>query len=252
MTPVASGVLLMAAIVLPFGGKAHRSTEEGNQLYADAAYEDALRAYTEAQVAAPEAPELHYNIGNVLYRQGNPGGASEAFSRALGSAPPSLLSHAAYNLGNALYEGEKFEEAAEAYRRALRADPPDKDAKRNLELALLALQEQKESKRKQQQPEKQPQQQGEDKDEKQKDAEDPSKGDKKSPDEKTKPEKDSAKETPASSGEDRSKKGVRPGQMTPEEAKQLLDRLTQQEGDILKRRAQQVKRAEEEGREKDW
>ena len=31
----------------------------------------ALRAYTDAQVVAPDAPELHYNIGSVLYRKGD-------------------------------------------------------------------------------------------------------------------------------------------------------------------------------------
>ena len=68
MHAVVAGVAL-AALSLPVGGTAHRKNEEGNKRYEEKAYDDALRAYTEAQVGAPEAPELHYDIGNVLYRQ---------------------------------------------------------------------------------------------------------------------------------------------------------------------------------------
>ena len=32
-------------------------------------------------VEAPEAPQLYYDIGNVLYRQGDYEGAAEAFTR---------------------------------------------------------------------------------------------------------------------------------------------------------------------------
>jgi Ca-activated chloride channel family protein len=76
---LASGILL-AGILAPLGGTAHRETEEGNRFYDEGSFEDALRAYTEAQVAAPEAPELHYDIGNVLCRQGDFKGAAEAFT----------------------------------------------------------------------------------------------------------------------------------------------------------------------------
>ena len=62
---------LLAGVLTLLGGEAHRKTEKGNRLYLNGANEDALRSYTEAQLAAPEAPQLHYDIGNVLYRQEN-------------------------------------------------------------------------------------------------------------------------------------------------------------------------------------
>jgi Ca-activated chloride channel homolog len=132
----ATGLLAVAVLL---AGTAYRKTEEGNRRYAAGAFEDALRAYTEAQLAAPEAPQLHYDLGNVLYRQGNLDEAVEGYTRALLSADPSLAPRAAYNLGNALYLARRFEEAARAYRRSLEEDPADQDAKRNLELALLQL-----------------------------------------------------------------------------------------------------------------
>ena len=134
--------VLLAGTTFPFGGRAHRRTEEGNRLYVDKAYADALRAYTEAQVAAPDAPELYYDIGNVLYRQGDFAGAEEAYRRALRAAPDDLRPDAAFNLGNALYRQKSYNDAVEAYRRALERSPHDADAKRNLELALRALEQQ--------------------------------------------------------------------------------------------------------------
>ena len=56
---VIAGVVV-AVVLSPFGGKAHQHTEKGNRAYEQAEYEEALRAYTEAQVALPEAPELYY------------------------------------------------------------------------------------------------------------------------------------------------------------------------------------------------
>jgi Ca-activated chloride channel family protein len=129
-------LVLAASVLVPFGGRAHRRAERGNREYREGNYGEALRAYTQAQVHAPNSAELHYDIGNVLFRQDDHEGAAEAYTRALLMAPPELEGHAAYNLGNALYRMGRWEEAAGAYRRALEADPADRDAKRNLELAL--------------------------------------------------------------------------------------------------------------------
>lgn len=140
--PIAAA-LLAASLLTPFGGKAHRKTEEGNRHFAAEDWERALAAYTEAQVAAPEAPELHYDIGNVLYRQQEWEAAAEAFERALAAGPAELQPQAAYNLGNVRFQQQAYDKAVEAYRRALEAVPGDPDAKRNLELSLRALREQR-------------------------------------------------------------------------------------------------------------
>ena len=95
---------LVAAALLPVGGSADRKTEQGNEQYRNGLYVDALRAYTEAQVDAPESAELYYDIGNVLYRQNDFEGSAEAFTRALVDAPRELVGPAAYNLGNARFQ----------------------------------------------------------------------------------------------------------------------------------------------------
>lgn len=113
--------------------------EEGNRAYRRAEFEQALRAYTEAQVRAPDSPVIQYNIGNVFYRQEEYERASEAYRKALEAARGPLARDSAYNLGNARFQAGDYAGAVAAYRGALQIDPADRDAKRNLEIALSLL-----------------------------------------------------------------------------------------------------------------
>jgi len=205
------------------GGEAHRRTEKGNTLYLKGQNDPALSEYQKAQAALPEAPQIHYDLGNVLYRQENWAGAAEAYEHALGAAGPDLSSRAAYNLGNALFHDEKYDEAVKAYTRALKGTPQDGDAKHNLELALRAL-EQKKQQQKQQQ--KKPEQQKQKQDQKQQ-----------PPD--------------SGAGDKKPKDGKKPGDMSPQEAQKLLDRLGDQEKqNVTKEQARRPK--DEATPEKDW
>jgi tetratricopeptide (TPR) repeat protein len=237
MSSMLAGTVLLAAISLPIGGTPHRKAEEGNRLYDEKAYEEALRAYTEGQVAAPEAPEFHYDIGNVLYRQGKFDAAGEAFNRALLSAPPSLAPLASYNLGNALFRQERYEDAVKAFRRTLEVLPDDGDAKQNLELALRAIEQQKQSREQQQQQQRQDnqqQQQQKQQEQQQQQGQQP---------------EPSGGENERSPG---SQSGSREGKMTPEQAKRLLDTIQEQEKQDLRRKAQRQVQQEEDAPEKDW
>lgn len=217
--------LFLAGALGPFGGAAHRRTEEGNRRYEAQEYEDALRAYTEAQVDLPEAPELFYDIGNVLYRQGDLAGAEEAWTRAMSAADRNLLADIAHNLGNAHYQRQAYQEAAEAYRQALAARPEDRETKRNLELALRRLEA-----KQQEQQEQQDSEAGDEKDEEQE-----------------RPPESGPESGQESRGEEPSGDG-----MTREEAERLLDSLEAEEKKNLKEAEEERAAAAGSGREKDW
>lgn len=234
--------VVLSSILLPFGGSAHRRTEEGNRQYEGEQYDDALRSYTEAQVEAPQSAELYYNIGNVLYRQGDHEGAAEAYARSLLMAPPELEGAAAYNLGNARYETEAFQDAIKAFERALRVDPSDQDAKRNLELALRARQEQ--------QQQQDPQQDGE-QDQQEQQEQQPAGGEQEQQE-----QQPQSQPEPSEGAENRESEEPqsqpRPGEMTQEDAERLLDGLEEQEMENLRKQAlRQAPRAER-ATEKDW
>ncbi len=228
MTRLLMSWILASSVLLPFGGTATRKTEEGNRHYLDQAYADALRSYTEAQIKAPQAGELYYNLGNVFYRQDDFERATEAYTRALLSASERLESSAAYNLGNANYRLEQFPEAVAAYERTLRENPNDRDAKRNLELALWALEQQQQEQQDQQQPgDEQPQQEGA------------------SP-------RQSGQAGEGEEGEENQEPAPVPGEMTPEEAERMLDGLEEQELENLRKQAQQQRPVRSKSVEKDW
>ncbi|PYQ15007.1 MAG: hypothetical protein DMH00_00355 [Acidobacteria bacterium] len=132
-----------ASVTSPLLASARAKNAEGNHLYKEKKYPEALKKYTEAQLEAPDSPQLHYNLGNVFFRQGEAEKAREEYRRALAAADASLDPKAVYNLGNTFFNQQQFQEAASAYQRALKLNPRDQDAKRNLELALLRMKEQK-------------------------------------------------------------------------------------------------------------
>ncbi len=214
MKGLVGAVVLLSVLSGLFGGKAHRKNLEGNREYEAKAYDEALAAYTEAQVPAPDAPELHYDLGNVLYRKGNFEGAENAYRRSLTTAPSGFAPDASYNLGNALYRAERYDEAVSAYRRTLEARPGDADARRNLELALRALEAQK-------QPQPQPQEQPQ-------------------PDDEGEDEPQPRPQPPPRSGEE----------MKKEQAERLLDRLHELEKEAMRKKTETPAAARRP--EKDW
>lgn len=148
VTLTASAVLLLGATV---GDPAARRAEEALRLYEKGQFEAALQLYREAQVEKPGSPELHFNLGDVLFRLGDAENALREFE--LAAAAPELRAPALYNMGTVYLTQHRLDEAVEAYRAALRADDADDDARANLELALQLLDQQQE------QPQPQPQQQ---------------------------------------------------------------------------------------------
>lgn len=221
--------VLPLGVVLLGGAQVHadsaaKRNNEGNRLYGQERYDEALETYTDAQALRPRAPELHYNIGNVLFRKGEFDKAAEEYLRALAAENPALAQAATFNRGNALMMEGKVQDAVNSYIQALRADPTDQDAKRNLELALRLMQEQQ-----------QQQQQSGDQEDGEEDQQQPpqpvegSEGDE----------------------EDEQQPERRPGEMSPEEARQILEALRDEEKEGVKKHAQA---AVEDSRapEKDW
>ena len=128
-----------------------KKNEEGNALFEKGEYEAALRRYLEAQQEARSRPELHFNAGDALYKQGKYAEALQEMGRATEGTHPDMSAAAHYNLGNALFRQEKFQEAVGAYKKSLELKPDDIDAKINLELALEKLDQDRQDKNQDQQ-----------------------------------------------------------------------------------------------------
>ena len=152
-TGIASWTMCIVVAVVLHAEVAHGETlrakiHEGNVLYDQGLYDKALEAYNDAQVDAPDSAELHFNIGNVKYREENYENTIDTYQKSFKTKDIKLEANAYYNTGNAKYRaGEKtsdialWREAMGYYKRAIELDPDDEDAKFNLELVEQKIKE---------------------------------------------------------------------------------------------------------------
>ena len=139
-------VLFHAAIAR--GETLRAKVHKGNALYEQGLYDEALETYNNAQIDAPELPELHFNIGNVKYREEDYEDTIDTYQKSFKTKDLKLEAKVYYNTGNAKYRvGEKtsdialWREAMEYYKRAIELDPDDEDAKFNLEFVEKKIKE---------------------------------------------------------------------------------------------------------------
>jgi Ca-activated chloride channel family protein len=144
MRRIALGAFLLSLTIAlaACGTTVASSNRQGNKLYNQGQYDQALSAYQKAQVEQPDLAELYYNIGNTLHRKEDYQGAAAETLQGLSKADPDLRARAYYNLGNSFYRQGQFAEAIAAYKEALKLNPDDQDAKHNLELAQQQLEKQ--------------------------------------------------------------------------------------------------------------
>ena len=152
---------LTALLVTACGSQAEELNQDGNKAFTKQAFEEALQAYETAQIESPELAEPYYNAANTLYRQEKYTEALEQIELALSYAEDAQLAQSSlYNMGNSSFNTQEWEPAVEAYKSALLLDPDDKDAKYNLELALLQQQQQQEQENQEQEQEQEQSEEG--------------------------------------------------------------------------------------------
>ena len=140
-----------------WGDPLSRNTKKGNQLFEAGKYEEALQAFTEADVNSatgdPRLPQLFQNMGNTLTKLGKIDEAIAMYKKAEDAANSATLkADAQYNSGNAWMKQQQYQQAVEAYKQALELNPKHENAQQNKELAeKLLVQQQQEQQQKQQQ-----------------------------------------------------------------------------------------------------
>jgi hypothetical protein len=210
--------------------KPKRLTQDGRSEFERGNHPAALQAFEKASQSRPLDPAARFNLADGLYKNGKFDEAA-AIYEALGAPGSGLAPEARFNLGNTRFQKQDFAGAAAAYKDALRLKPGDKDTINNLEMALRALQQQKQDEQKQQDQEKkddqkqdqQRDQQSKQQDEKQKDQKQDQKQQGQQP------------ERPKTEEEKEKERFQKETGMPKERAMQLLDALQQNEKDEQKR-----------------
>lgn len=125
--------------------------EEGNQLYRNQHFDQALEQYEQAEQTLSQEPRIHFNRGNALFKMGHAKEAREAFLRSTGTEDPEIKKKIYYNIGNTYLSEGGFHDAISYYRRALEIDPALDDARFNMEMALQAIKQQQQQQKDQSQ-----------------------------------------------------------------------------------------------------
>jgi Ca-activated chloride channel family protein len=208
-------VLVLVCLVVPtmvWGESSRKKVKEGNEMYKEKKYDQALTKYQDALLSDPENERIQFNVANTLYWKKKYEEALKEFQKVVGTEELDLEQQSYFNLGNTLYRMGKLPESILAYQQALKLNPNDMDAKYNLEYVRRKL---KQNTQKQPQTGQQEQKQQESEQQK--------------------------------SGEDQEKEGQQqpqPGdqkqeswdKLSKEEAERILDALKNDEKDIQKKR----------------
>lgn len=242
----------------------------------DAATAEAF--YRKAIAIDPANAEARYNLGNLYYNKEITRQAVERHGQAANVAEKKDLKHDSFhNRGNAFMKEKKYQEAIEAYKNSLRNNPSDDETRYNLALAKKMLEEEKKKgggdskNNKDQQDQNQDQkkdnkdQQGDKGDKEQneegkpeekdkggeEDKKDEKKGDDKK-DDKGDPKKPENQEKGDKQKDQPQQPQPRPGQLSPQQVKNLLEAMGNEEKKIQDKinaeKAKGVKRPTE----KDW
>lgn len=109
---------------------------EGDQLRLKQDYSAALLAYQKALKAAPDAPGLHFNVGDVYYKMLKYPEAREELEKELKVNPYQAQTN--FELGDIAIKQGRVEDGMPYLARALKIEPALADAHRSMARALLA------------------------------------------------------------------------------------------------------------------
>ncbi len=154
------------------GASARDAVRQGNQLYADGQYAEAINRYNEAEVEQPEALVPKFNKANSYYHLDDLGEAIDLYQEvAAESKDMALVARAKYNLGNCFFQRgakqrdsdlhkalEDMQTSITYWRGVLDIDPKNEKAARNIEVARLTIKDILDQIKKQQQEQQQQQQ----------------------------------------------------------------------------------------------
>lgn len=135
-----------------FADEVYTKNQKANRLYKEGNHNEALKLYDDALLLTPSDPKLKMNKGSTLFKTGDLEKAEEMYNSALATDNKKLKADAHYNMGNILYRQgeqlqmsgnpsakEKYQAALDHYIQTLGIRPNDSDAKWNLQLAYSRI-----------------------------------------------------------------------------------------------------------------
>lgn len=227
-------------------------------------FPEAERDYRKAIALNPKDETGKYNLGNAYYGKDLNSEAMRRFQQAASIAVDKTERHKSFhNLGNTYMNSKQYKEAVEAYKNALRNNPSDNETRYNLALAKKMLEdqqqkgggenednnEQEDNQEKQNKEDKNEDQQGDQGDEK----ENEDQGDKKDENKDGDKKEDNGNPEEQKKNEDnRDKQQAVPGQLSPQQIKNLLEAMNNEEKKVQEKINAKKQKGAKVKSNKDW
>ena len=236
--------------------EARQLVREGNELYNQLKFADAEVKYKKALEKSPDYEIANYNLGNALSQQNRSKEALKQYE-LVAKTTKDRFTHASsmHNIGNAHYKDKQYQKAVDSYKHSLRANPKDDETRYNLALAQEMLKNQQENednnKDNKDDKDKKDDQKDKDKDKKddKKDGDDKKDEDKKDDEKKDDEDKKDPKDDKK---DDKQEQKPQPGKLSPQQVKQLLEAMNNEEQKTQKKMNAKKERGKKIKQEKDW
>jgi tetratricopeptide (TPR) repeat protein len=246
--------------------KANNLVYKANELVEGDNYAEAEMEYRKAISEAPNKAVGAYNLAHSYFMKGS---FDEALFRGQEAAKNSTTKDEKYrayhNIGNILMQNDMCKEAVEAFKNALRNNPKDEETRYNYALAKECADQQKDGggeddkkdDNKDQEKDKEDEQKKEDENKDNKDKKDEGDKDKKEGD-KDEDEDGKPKDDKKDDGKDKEdqnnkqKQKPKPGQMSPQQIKNILDAMQNQEQKVQEKMNAEKQKGAKVKTEKDW
>jgi len=149
-------ILILLTPVLLKAQQENNIIQTGNNFYRQQQYDKAESEYQKALQNSPNNKIAKFNLANALIKEDKKVDADKLLAELnVNENKTEIRPKATYNQGVLLTQQKKLEESIEAYKQTLRLDPNDKEARENLQKALLELKKknppQKQEKKKEEQ-----------------------------------------------------------------------------------------------------
>lgn len=168
---ILSIVLVIVLVQVTSADSVREATSEGNKLYEQGNFNEAINQYDQALVEAPQALEPKFNKANSYYRLDDLNNAMNLYREvAAESKDMTLVARAKYNLGNTYFQQgskqkdsnlqkaiEDMKTAIGSWRSVLDIEPENVKAAKNIEVARLTIKDLLDQLNKQKQDPNQPQ-----------------------------------------------------------------------------------------------
>lgn len=239
---------------------------EGNELHNQKEFIEAETKYRKSISLSPNQSDAFHNLGNTNYRIADYNAASQRFFQTQKNTTSKDEKHSAFhNMGNVYMKQKDYPQAVEAYKNALRNNPLDEETRYNYALAKELLekenqnQQNKEDKKDQKdQNEEGDQDKKEDKEQSKDEGEDKEKKDsdegepKEDTEEKSEDKKPKNPEKEGDSDQKKQPPPPKPGQLSPEQVKSLLEAMNNQEKGVQEKVNAQKAKGVPTKTKKDW